>query len=148
MAAQSFETSMVPIFEVFKSHSEPGYLAKTGGKLPDGAFKAPLRNILKELTKRDGIDPELEALIDSFIEDRHTLIHRCIYTFGWPEDGDAEGFGPIVELASRVEKTAKELIRILCGYVVTYGDPEWAEANPDEYRIRMAAIFQQAHRTR
>lgn len=141
MAAQSFETAMVPIFEVFKVHTDLDYSVKTGGNIPDGAFKVPLRNILKELTERGGVAPELGAVIDAFIEDRHTLIHRCIQTYGCPRDGDAEGFAPIIELAHRVEKTAKQLIQTIVGYFLEYGEPEWAAANPDESKARLADIF-------
>lgn len=88
LTAQAFETAIVPIFELFKVHVEAGYLEKTGGRMPEGAFKVPLRNMLKELAKRGGIAPELETQLDAFIEDRHTLIHRCIQTYGWPDEAD------------------------------------------------------------
>ena len=135
---------MVPIFEAFKALTDPDYFAKTGGYIPEGAFKAPLKNILKDLAKRGSIAPELEAQIDAFIEDRHRLIHRCIQTYGWPDENDEAGFAPIVELAGKVEEAARSLIRAIVGYVVMYAAPEWAAANPDEYKARMANIFQRA----
>ncbi|AOK51695.1 hypothetical protein WT15_20530 [Burkholderia stagnalis] len=144
MMAQTFETAMVPIFELFKIHMDPGYHAKTGGYIPEGAFKAPMKNILKELAKRGSVAPELEAQIDAFIESRHKLIHRCIQTYGWPDDSDDAGFAPIVELAGKVEEAARSLTRAIVGYVVVYAAPEWAAANPDEYKAKMAGIFQHA----
>jgi hypothetical protein len=141
MTAQAFETAIVPIFELFKIHVDAGYFEKTGGGMPEGAFKVPLRNILKELAKRGSIAPELEAQLDAFIEDRHALIHRCIQTYGWPDDADEAAFAPVVELATRVEKGARQLIQSIVGYVIQYAEPEWAAANPEEYKQRMAGIF-------
>lgn len=143
--AQIFETALIPIFEFFKMQTELGYIEKTGGYLPAGAFKVPVKNIIKALSAKGDIAPDLEARLNSYVEDRHLLIHRWVQQNGWPADNDAAGFAPIVELANRVEREAKELARLLAGYMVSFGEPEWAAANAEDYKARMAAIFHRAH---
>lgn len=52
VAAQMFETALVPIFEFFKMHTKPGYLEKTGGYVSAGAFKVPIKSIVNMLSER------------------------------------------------------------------------------------------------
>jgi len=143
--AQIFETALIPIFEFFKMQTEPGYLEKTDGYLPAGVFKVPVKNIIKALSAKDNIASDLESRLNSYVEDRHLLIHRWVQQNGWPDHNDAAGFAPIVELANRVEREAKELTRVFAGYMVKFGEPEWACANAEDYKARMAAIFHHAH---
>jgi hypothetical protein len=58
-AAQLFETALIPIFEFFKMQTEPGYLEKTGGYLPAGAFKIPIKNVVKALSAKGNSVPPL-----------------------------------------------------------------------------------------
>jgi hypothetical protein len=145
LAAQIFETALVPIFEFFKMQTEPGYLEKTGGYVRAGTFKVPVSNIVKALSEHGNIAPDLEARLTAYINDRHTLIHRWVLEHGWPDEHDAASFAPIVELANRVEQEAKQLTRQIVGYVVKFSDPTWASSNEAEYRERMAQLFQRAH---
>jgi hypothetical protein len=48
------------------------------------------------------------------------------------------------ELAERVEQQAIELGKLVLGYVVKYGEPDWAAANPAEYCGRMTTIFKRS----
>lgn len=144
-AAQMFETALIPIFEGFRMYTEPGYLEKTGGCLPAGAFKIPIKNVIKALAEKGSIASDLETRLSAYVEDRHLLIHRWLQERGWPVENDATGFIPIIELANRVEQEAKELARQLVGYMVKFAEPEWATANADEYKARMANIFRRAH---
>ncbi len=77
-AAQMLETALIPIFEFFKMHTEPGYLEKTGGYVTEGAFKVPIKNVVKFLSERGSIAPDLETRLNKYVEDRHLLIHRWI----------------------------------------------------------------------
>lgn len=140
-AAQVFETILVPIFEFFKMQTEPGYLEKTGGYIPAGAFKVPVRNVIKLLGAKGQIAPDLEVTLDSYVEARHLLIHKWFQEHGWPNDNDTEGFAPVIELASRVERDATALTRLFAGYMAEFGKPEWAAATAEDYRARAAAIF-------
>ena len=144
-SAQIFETVLIPIFEFFKMQTEPGYLEKTGGYVTAGAFKVPFKNIIKRLSENGEIAPDLETRLNSYIEDRHRLIHRWFQENGWPAENDAVGFAPIIELANRVEREAKKLTRLFAGYVARFSEPEWSAANTEDYKARMAAIFQSAH---
>jgi hypothetical protein len=144
-AAQLFEVALTPIFEGFKMIVDPAYREKTGGYIPAGAFKVPITSIVKTLVATGDIAPDLEARLVAYAEDRHTLIHRWIINNGWPDDTDAEGFRPIVELANRVEHEAKLLTRAFTRYMVKFADPAWAEANGAEYVERMRQLFLRAH---
>ena len=144
-ATQLLETALVPIFEFFKMHVEPGYIEKTGGYIPAGAFRVPVKSIVNSLSAKGSIAPDLEQRLSAFTEDRHTLIHRWVQERGWPDDGDAKGFEPIMELAHRVEREAKDLALCLTRYMAKFADPEWASANQAEYKERMAQLFHRAH---
>lgn len=144
-AAQLFETVLVPIFEFFKMQTDPGYLEKTDGYIPAGAFKVPVKSIVNALSTKGSIAPDLEERLSKYIEDRNTLIHRWIKERGWPDENDANGFAPIVELANRVEREAKWLTSSFAGYMVKFNDPDWVAEHGDEYKERMAELFHRAH---
>ena len=144
-AAQLFETALIPIFESFKMHTQLGYLEKTQGFLPAGAFKTSITNVIKALSEKGNIAPDLEVRLLSYINDRNLLIHRWIQERGWPADNDLVGFAPIIELANHVEQEARELARQITRYVVKYADPDWSKEHADEYKARMADVFHRAH---
>ena len=144
-AAQLFETALVPIFQFFKMKSEPGYHESTQGHIPDGAFKMPVKAIVNALAEKGSIAPDLEERLSKYAEDRNMLIHRWIQNHGWPDENDAQGFAPIVELANRVESEAKWLSRKFSGYIVKFADPDWAAENPEEYEKRITLLFHRAH---
>lgn len=143
--AQIFETVLVPIFEFFKMQTEPGYLEKTGGFISAGAFKVPIKNIIKALSAKGDIAPDLEERLTSYVEDRHLLVHRWFQTNGWPAEDDVAEFAPIIELANRVEREAKDLTRLFSAYMVKFALPEIADADMESCKARMAAIFHHAH---
>jgi hypothetical protein len=143
--SQIFETALIPIFEFFKLHTEPGYAEKTGGLLPVGAFKVPVRNIIKALAANENIAPDLEERLSNYIEERHVLIHRWVQENGLPKEDDAEGFAPYVALANRVEQEAKVLTRMLTGYMLKYANPEWAAIHRDEYKSKIGELFLRSH---
>jgi hypothetical protein len=144
-AAQLFETSIVPVFEFFKMHTRPGYLEETGGYVRAGAFRVPVKAIVNELKARGQVATDLEQRLSAYVDDRNTLVHRWIMERGWPDDDDAAGFAPIIELARRVEAEAKALTLIFVKYILTYAAPEQAGDDPEEYRARISAMFQRAH---
>lgn len=137
-AAQLFETALIPIFEMFKMNTVSGYLEETGGHIQAGTFKTPPRNVVKALAKTGSIAPDLEARLNAYIDDRNLLIHHWYLQHGWPETDDPAGFVPIVQLANRVKASAKDLTRLLTGYMLRYSDA------PD-FREKVAEIFRQAH---
>jgi hypothetical protein len=144
-SAQLFETALIPIFEFFKMQTEPGYFEKTGGYIPAGAFKVPTKNVVKALSSKGNIASDLEERLNLFVENRHKLIHRWIQENGWPEENDAAGFAPIIEIANRVESEAKELTKLFAGYMLRFAEPERASSSSDAYKARMAEIFHRAH---
>jgi hypothetical protein len=72
-AAQLFETVLIPIFEFFKMQTEPGYIEKTGGYIPVGAFKVPIKNVVKALSSKGSIASDLEERLNLFVEERTSL---------------------------------------------------------------------------
>ncbi len=144
-ASQMLEAATIPLFELYKMNTQEGYFQKTNGCLPQGAFKNPIKNILKALSAEQKIAPELEDRFSKYLEDRHTLIHRWLQEKGWPDDGDELGFRPIIELAKKVESEAKELTKVLVGYVIRYGNPDMQEEQRSEYGERMRNLFLRAH---
>lgn len=145
VAAQILETALVPIFAFFRMKTEPGYLEKTGGFVPVGAFKVPIASIVKTLAERGSIAPDLEDRLTKYVADRHSLIHRWVLEHGWPAEGDIAEFAPILELANRVKQEASQLTTMLASHMVKYADPDWAKENMPEYEERMAQLFQRAH---
>jgi hypothetical protein len=93
VAAQIFETTLVPIFEFFKIHTKSEYLEETGGYLSAGMFKVPITSIVKTLESDGHIAPDLKARLTDYAEDRHTLIHCWVQQHGWPDDNDLPGVG-------------------------------------------------------
>ena len=145
LAAQLFETALVPIFEMHRIHSEPDRLGKTGGYLAAGAFKVPIASIVRILAEKGTIAPDLETRLKAYVEDRHLLVHRWVQERGIPDDNNPKDFLLLAEFALRVEREARELARIFVGYILKYADPDWSAANQDEYKARMAQMFLRAH---
>jgi hypothetical protein len=143
VAAQIFETVLVPIFELHRIHTEPGRLDQTRGFLSAGAFKVPVANLIKILRDRGGIAPDLEARLSTYVEDRHLLVHRWVQENPLPDDQDPATLLPLMEHALKVEREANELARIIVGYVLKYGG---SAADPDEFSTKMATMFQAAHK--
>ena len=146
IAAQIFETALVPIFEIHRIHTEPNRLDETRGYLSAGAFKMPVANIVKYLSSQGNVAPDLEDRLNEYIQDRHLLVHRWLHENPVPLAQDPETMLPLMEHARKVEREAADLTRLIVGYVVKYGEPEWAASNPEDFSAKMAALFQSAHR--
>jgi hypothetical protein len=145
IAAQVFEATLAALFEFFRMQSEPEYLQESGGILTSGAFKVPVKNMVRTLAEKGSVAPDLEVRLSQYVEDRHTLVHRWMLQNGWPEENDPDGWKPFADLAVRVETEAKFLTRSLLGYVLKYAEPEWANSHATEYRERMRLLFHRAH---
>ena len=145
VAAQLFETTLIPIFEFFKMHTKPGYLEKTAGYVSAGAFKVPIKSIVNILSEHGDIAPDLEERLTAYAEDRHILIHRWIQQHGWPADEDVNGFVPIIDLANRVNQEARDLTRLFVGYILKFATPDGAEIEPDDRKLKIAEMFKRVH---
>lgn len=145
LAAQLFETALVPVFEFFKMQTEPGYLEETGGFVRAGAFRVPVKGIVNELRMRGQLASDLEQRLSAYVDDRNTLVHRWVMERGWPDEGDSAGFLPIVQLAQRVESEANALTLIFVNYILKYASPDQPTQDAQDYRKRIAAMFQRAH---
>jgi len=145
IAAQMLETVLIPVFEVFRIHTESGHLEKTGGYITEGAWKVPVRNIVKRLSERGSLAPDFEQRINALMENRHELVHRWFQKNGSTDESAPLGVARLINLATSVEAEALELMRMLAGYMVKYANPEWSASNMAEYRQRMVEIFQRAH---
>ena len=146
VAAQIFETVLIPIVELHRVHTEPSRLGHTKGCISAGAFKVPVANIVKFLHDRGSIAPDLETRLTAYIRDRHLLVHRWVQENPLPIDQEPETLVPLMEHAARVEREANDLARIFVGYVLKYAEPTWSTAHPDEFRSKMIALFHGAHK--
>ena len=144
-AAQLFETVLAPIFQFLKMKTVSGYLEKTGGLVNAGAYKMPVKNIVRELALTGSLASDLEARLTAYVEDRHTLVHRWVMDNGWLEENDREGLDAVVLLANRVEREAESLAKHFVGYMVKYANPTWAAEHSAEYEQRMTQLFHRAH---
>ena len=70
VAAQVFETALIPIFEFFKMRT--GLHREDGGDVRAGAFKVPVKSIVNTLAEQGSIAPDLEMRLSQYVEDRHT----------------------------------------------------------------------------
>jgi len=140
--SQIFETALIPIYEIFKIHADSAYVKRTGGFVPPGAYKTPIKNIIKQLTAAGRIDAAIEQKLDAYIESRHILVHRWFVLYGWPDDEDSDEWAKIEAHANSLTSQARDLTQAFTGYLVKYAEPEWAAANPVQYRERMVNIFQ------
>lgn len=140
---QILEATLVPIFEFFRMRTEDGYMQKTQGFVQPGAYRQPLRNLIKHLAAQEHISPEVEAALDRYIEDRHRLVHRWILEHGRADQHDIAAWVAMAEHARSVGEQAQFLTRSFSAYMVKYADPDWAAANPEEYDQRMRDLFRQ-----
>jgi hypothetical protein len=143
--AQMFETALVPLVELSRMVADPAYAEETAGYVRAGKFKVPVTGIVRMLSERGDIAPDLATRLTKYAEDRHTLIHRWVREHGWPDDGDVEGWAPIIDLANRVHEEARQLTSLLVNHVLKFADHEWASAHLEEYQTRMARLFHEAH---
>lgn len=142
IAAQRFETMLVPMFEFFRMVSDPEYRDKTKGYVSAGKFKVPTSVIVKLLAGKGDIAPDLEARLNRYVEDRHLLIHRWMIERGWPSPGDAVGFVPVIELAKRIEEEANTLTKSIVSYMLNSQDVQ----DKTEYSALIARMFHDGHR--
>jgi hypothetical protein len=145
IAAQMFEKVLVPVYEGFKMITDQQYLEKTSGYIPIGAYKSPIKNIVKFLSAKGSIAPDLEARLTRYVDDRNTLVHSLILEIGWPDESDADGIAKVTALAKKVEFEAKYLESSLTGYIVQHVAPLSDSASSVEYKARMADIFHKAN---
>lgn len=144
LTAQLLEAALIPIFEMHRLTVEPDRLKETGGYLSAGAFKVPITNIVKMLADRGAIAPDLETRLRAYVDNRNLLVHRWVHERGIPDS--EKDYLLLAIFALRFDVEARELIRIFAGYVVKYAEPEWAAANLDAYREKMAQMFLIAHK--
>ena len=141
--AQSFEMVLAQLFEFFKMQEDKSYALKTGGFVAPGAYKAPLRNLLKRLQERGQVEPTFATRLDQYIEARHVLVHRWVLQNGPAVPDDVAHWEALARHAKSVTVDAEYLMDYLLRYVLKYADPAWAETHPDEYKRRMANLFSQ-----
>ena len=139
LAAQRLELALVPIFELYRIHDEPGRLEATGGKLSPGAFKQPIANMLNQLVARSRISPALDSRFRRYVEDRHLLIHRWILEKGFPDE--KQDWADLAKFGLKVEAEANKLTLLLAEYVLRYGDPETSTCTIEEFGTRMSELF-------
>lgn len=140
-----FETALVPIVEFRRMVTDPVYLEETGGYVRAGQFKVAVTSIVKMLNEQGDIAPDLATRLTKWTEDRHTLIHRWMLEHGWPDDNDHVGWAPIIDLANRVHEEATQLTKLLVNQVLKFADREWVANHQDEYRMKVARLFHEAH---
>jgi len=140
-AAQVLEVQLVVLFELFRMVSDPEYRELTSGRIDPNRLKTATKNLIKELSEKGNISPTLEVDINQWIEDRHTLVHRWYPTNGLGDENDEEHWNRYAALAQRVARESYRIAKLLITYVVKWGEPNWAAANPDEYLVRMKQLF-------
>lgn len=143
-ASQDFEVVLLVSFETFRMISEPEYLELTKGAIEPIRFKNPAKNLVKFLSERNNIAPELEVQINELLEDRHTVIHRWSRENGFADADDEEHWRKYEALALKVEAESRRISRLLLSYILKWAEPEWAGANHDEYVNRMKQLFHAA----
>lgn len=140
-ASQAFEITLTISFEFFRMVNEPDYMAVAQGYSEAGRFKAPLKNLLKALSARNEISVTLEADISDLLERRHTMVHRWSYEQGLADADDEEHWRRYESLARSVEFDSNRIAHLLVSYILKWGEPEWAEANKQEYLVKMKNLF-------
>lgn len=143
-AVQAFEMVFAVLAESFRMISEPEYLELTQGAFSPSHWKNPTKNLIRRLSERSEIAPELEAEISTLLENRHLLIHRWGIENGLATPEASEYWGRYEALAKTVEGESKRITLLLLSYVLKWAEPEWASANKDEYHQRMKQLFLQA----
>jgi hypothetical protein len=114
LEVQTFEMTMVPVYQFFRFATEEEYLAQREGRIPKGAWKQPLAALVNELEGNDRIDAALATRLRTFAEQRHALIHRWILQNGWPgNELGADAYEPLQALAVEVRNEAVALRKLI-----------------------------------
>ena len=146
-ACQDFEAILLVSVELFRMVTEPEYRELTQGHIAPSKFKTPTKNLLKHLSERNNIAPELEAQISMLLEDRHKVIHRWTIENGGANAENTEYWRAYGDFALKVEAEAKRITLLLLSYLLKWAEPDWAAANNDEYLARMKQLFHAAGNT-
>ena len=74
------------------------------------SFKQATKALLNELKMAKLIEPGLESRVARVAEDRHRVIHRSFFEFGWPNPPDQLKTKEFVRLCKRVIADSQALI--------------------------------------
>src|SRR4029079_3181388 len=107
----------------------------------EGKFKVPSKNLVRFLSQRGDISPDLERDIDALIDARHLVIHRWGGEKGFSHHDDDEGWHEYEAASVRVELEATRITRLLVDYLQKWTAPEWVHANAEEYVERIRRLF-------
>lgn len=78
----------------------------------EGVFKQPVKAILNEISEKIA-DPQLVERIESFLDDRHKIVHRLAGEYNWPAETTEEEKEEIMKLCLRVSYESNALNRIV-----------------------------------
>jgi hypothetical protein len=84
------------------------------------SFKQPVTALLRELSKAQAIEPELEGRVTRLIENRHRMIHRLFLEFGWPAAIPREKEGDFVQLCARVASESQAISIVFVDLVLNW----------------------------
>lgn len=145
IAMQMFEVAFVTIHEGFKMITDPAYLRVTGGMIDEKRYKIATSNVVKILSARGQIAPDLEARLNTLIDRRNELMHRWFLHHGWPGNGnnDPDSYAEVIRLAQLVHSEANAITLMLVEYVVKQASYEQHQVNPGAVENAIAGVFHQ-----
>lgn len=140
-ASQIFETVLTVSFETFRMVTDPEYRELTEGKIELSRFKTPIKNLLKFLSSRNDIAPELESQIVRLLEDRHTVVHRWSLENGFADPTEEEHWQRYEALALKVESESKRIALLLLSFINHWAESPSTATSHEEYLGRMKQLF-------
>ena len=119
-ASQIFETIFVVAARLVLKSAANGISADVDPILDPKWFKQPAKALLKELGEAQVVEPGLEARMSRLIDDRHRMIHRLFYEFGWPAPMTRQKEEEFTQLCLRVVGESQAVSQIFVDAVLNW----------------------------
>ena len=119
-ASQIFETIFVVAARLVLKPAANGISADVDPILNPKWFKQPAQALLKELGNAQLAEPGLEARMFCLIDDRHRMIHRLFYEFGWPAPMTKQKEEELTQLCLRVVSESLAVSQVFIDVVLNW----------------------------
>jgi len=119
-ASQIFEVIFILVARLALKQADVDVLEDIEPLSQDKSFKQPVKGLLKELGQAQSIDPALEARISTLIENRHRVIHRSFFQFGWPGPMDSPKEADFRQLCALVVSESNAMSIVFVDLVLTW----------------------------
>lgn len=138
---QWFENAFTTFQEFQRMVISSEYRSKTGGIIPESAFKTPTSKQVEKLLKEELIDSEFAGRITALIDNRNKLIHRWVREEGWPNPEDESSCLKLIDCAQRIVIESKVISSTLAKMLLKIVEEFDSSQDGEKYLEKVSRFF-------